>query len=111
VMDRLNFTTSKGYELYEEGTSVIRADRLEDWAAAFGLSVEQFVAEVITGTADPTLRERAVAAIGESWAEQMPETADVMARELGKLPPAAREQVLAEVEAARRGLPCERVKP
>jgi len=46
-MDRLYFKTSRAYDLYEEGTSVIRLDRLADWAHAFGLSEREFADAVL----------------------------------------------------------------
>lgn len=47
LMDRLGFKTSRAYDLYEDGTSVIRLDRTAAWASAFGLSEEAFVAYLL----------------------------------------------------------------
>jgi transcriptional regulator with XRE-family HTH domain len=46
IAARLGFSTSQTYDLYERGTSVIRLDRVEDWSAAFGLTNEEFFAEL-----------------------------------------------------------------
>lgn len=103
LMDRLGFRTSMAYDLYERGVSVIRLDRLDDWAEAFGLSTLAFVAEVVYGEADPELRRRAAEALGPAWAEAAPETVDVMAEELARLPPAERDRVLAQIADQRPG--------
>jgi transcriptional regulator with XRE-family HTH domain len=47
LMDAVGLTTTNGYDLYERGTSVIRLDRVEDWAAAFGLAPLDFVAAIL----------------------------------------------------------------
>lgn len=44
LMDALGFKTDQAYLLYEKGTSVIRLDRLEDWAEAFDLDAMDFTA-------------------------------------------------------------------
>ena len=38
LMDALGLTTTNGYDLYERGKSVIRLDRVAEWAEAFGIS-------------------------------------------------------------------------
>lgn len=43
LMDALGFKTTQTYDLYERGKSVIRMDRVEDWAAAFGIDPLSFV--------------------------------------------------------------------
>lgn len=47
LMDVLGFRTSRAYDLYEDGTSVIRLDRVSEWAAAFGISEQEFVEAVL----------------------------------------------------------------
>ena len=47
LLDRLGFKTTQAYDLYERGTSVIRLDRVEDWADAFGIDVLLFLAEIL----------------------------------------------------------------
>lgn len=42
LMDALGFETSRAYDLYEDGKTVIRLDRVEEWAQAFGLPVVEF---------------------------------------------------------------------
>lgn len=47
LLDALGFRTTQAYDLYERGVSVIRMDRVPDWAAAFGLSETAFVAVLL----------------------------------------------------------------
>lgn len=49
LMDALGFKSTQTYDLYERGKSVIRLDRVDDWAAAFGLPVMDFAAELLIG--------------------------------------------------------------
>jgi transcriptional regulator with XRE-family HTH domain len=47
IMDVLSFETSQAYDLYERGVSVIRMDRVPEWAEAFGISEQEFVDAVL----------------------------------------------------------------
>lgn len=47
LIDALSFGSTQTYDLYERGVSVIRLDRAEDWAAAFGLSPIDFTAVIL----------------------------------------------------------------
>lgn len=47
LIDRLAFGSTQTYDLYERGVSVIRFDRVAEWAAAFGISEEQFIDAVL----------------------------------------------------------------
>lgn len=47
LMDALGFGSSQSYDLYERGVSVIRLDRVPDWADAFGLPSATFLAVVM----------------------------------------------------------------
>jgi len=53
LMDALGFKSSRTYDLYEDGTSIIRLDRVEDWAAAFEMPVPVFLDAVLAGGDDP----------------------------------------------------------
>ncbi len=66
LMDALSLSTTNGYDLYERGISVIRLDRLADWADAFGMGALDFVAVVVLGAPDPipALRKRVIDALG-----------------------------------------------
>ena len=96
LMDVLGFKTSRAYDLYEDGTSVIRLDRLEDWASAFGVGVLEFVA-VVLDQPDPVLRARVVDALGPDADGTPPDQIDEMVRELAKQTPQVREDALAEM--------------
>lgn len=47
IMDALGLTTTNGYDLYERGVSVIRFDRVDDWAAAFGIAPLDFAGIIL----------------------------------------------------------------
>lgn len=47
ILDVLEFKTTQAYDLYERGISVIRLDRVEDWAMAFDLDLMTFLGEVM----------------------------------------------------------------
>ena len=49
LCSRLGFGSTQSYDLYERGTSVIRIDRVVEWAEAFGMTAEDFTAHVING--------------------------------------------------------------
>jgi hypothetical protein len=86
----------------------LRTDQIADFAAAYGVTTAHLTRALgLLDDEHDTLRARAVEAIGPTWAEQMPEMADAMATEAAKLSPAAQDQLLAAVEAHRRGVPCE----
>lgn len=48
LMNALDFKTSRAYDLYEDGTSVIRLDRVADWARAFNMTEQEFLDAVLT---------------------------------------------------------------
>lgn len=45
----LGFDTTQAYELYERGATVLRLDRIDTWAAAFGISEQEFLNAVVRG--------------------------------------------------------------
>ena len=47
LLDALGFKTTQAYDLYEKGTSVIRLDRVDDWASAFGVDLMTFLGEIL----------------------------------------------------------------
>lgn len=47
LIDALAFGSTQTYDLYERGVSVIRLDRVPEWAAAFGISQQEFLDEVL----------------------------------------------------------------
>lgn len=49
---RLGFGSTQTLDLYERGVSIIRLDRVHDWAEAFEMSREDFVETVLAD--DPT---------------------------------------------------------
>lgn len=59
LLDALGFGSTQTYDLYERGTSVIRLDRLEDWAAAFNMSPLAFTANLLYDAVDHDLFARA----------------------------------------------------
>ena len=103
LMDRLGFKTSRAYDLYEEGTSIIRLDRLEDWADAFNLTVEQFIAWVVLDTPDPALRSRFEQAV-----ESLPvseATVDYAARVIQRLDPETQDDLLRQIAGVADTIP------
>ena len=42
IADRLGYSTSQAYELYERAVSVLRLDQVPFWAAAFGVTRAEF---------------------------------------------------------------------
>lgn len=110
LMDALGFGSSQSYDLYERGTSIIRLDRLEDWAGAFDMGVLDFVSVVVLNEPDPVLVARAAEALGPAIMAQTPERAKDVARELEKHEADIRNDVLAQVAAAliARGVPVSR---
>lgn len=64
LMDALGFKTSRAYDLYEDGTSVIRMDRVEDWAEAFEMEPLSFVAALLEDESDAALRSRVESIVG-----------------------------------------------
>jgi hypothetical protein len=57
LMDRLGFRHLAGLSTStRRGGRVIRLDLLETWAAAYGLSVQAFVAEIVSASRTPTRR-------------------------------------------------------
>jgi hypothetical protein len=86
LMDRLNFHTSRGFDLYEEGRSVIRLDLLETWAAAYGLSVLAFVAEIVCGESDPDAPGVTMVRLSHEW--------DEFQKQIESLPVEVREMAL-----------------
>lgn len=53
LCSRLGFGSTQTYDLYERGVSVIRVDRVGDWAEAFEMSREDFI-ESVLGAGDPS---------------------------------------------------------
>jgi len=47
LIDALSFGSTQTYDLYERGVSVIRFDRVPEWAAAFGISEQEFLDAVL----------------------------------------------------------------
>ena len=47
MASRLGFDHSRSYEHYEEGRTVLRFDRIAEWAAAFEVSELEFVTFVL----------------------------------------------------------------
>jgi transcriptional regulator with XRE-family HTH domain len=74
LMDRLGFHTSRGFDLYEEGESGIRLDVLETWAAAYGLSVQAFVAEIVLGESEGDESGATMARFSADWEELQRQT-------------------------------------
>lgn len=86
LMHRLDFRTSRGFDLYEEGTSAIRLDFLEKWAAAYGLSVQAFVAEIVLGESDSDAPGVTMIRLSHEW--------DEFRQQIESLPPEVREMAL-----------------
>jgi transcriptional regulator with XRE-family HTH domain len=86
LMHRLDFRTSRGFDLYEEGTSAIRLDFLEKWAAAYDLSVQAFVAEIVLGESEGDAPGVTMVRLSHEWAE--------IQRQTEGWPPEAREMAL-----------------
>lgn len=93
LMDQLGFRTNRALDLYEEGVSVIRTDRLADWAGAFGLTVQQFVAEVITVEPDQGVTMTAFSVEREVFERQLDDL---------KLPDDVRAEILKGFEESVR---------
>jgi transcriptional regulator with XRE-family HTH domain len=53
LMDTLGLESTNGYDLYERGKSVIRLDRVSEWAAAFEMSERAFLDAVLMSDDDP----------------------------------------------------------
>jgi transcriptional regulator with XRE-family HTH domain len=65
LIDALAFGSTQTYDLYERGVSVIRLDRVPEWAAAFGISQQAFLNAVLEPDGEYTVeqfREHIVAA-------------------------------------------------
>jgi transcriptional regulator with XRE-family HTH domain len=107
LLDALSLSTTNGYDLYERGVSVIRLDRLEDWAGAFEIPVVDFVSVVVLSEPDPLLVARAAEALGPDLARQMPERAREIARILEQHDPRFRDDALRQLAdaMAERGAP------
>jgi transcriptional regulator with XRE-family HTH domain len=99
LMDALGFKSSRAYDLYEDGTSVIRLDRFEDWAEAFGIGPIDFLV-VLLDLPDPTLRARCLEAIGRARIAGGQGGIEQMARSLEQLSDEDREHVLRTVAEA-----------
>lgn len=92
---RLGFGTSQTYDLYERGVSVIRLDRLADWAAAFGLTTAEFSRRLGLVTAEPAgLRAELDALFPEDGA-----TVEAALRDLSHRSPRQRGEALARIRA------------
>lgn len=103
LMDRLGFKTSRAYDLYEEGTSIIRLDRLEDWADAFNLTAEQFVAIVVLDAPDPVVRSRVEQSVEPLSVSSV--TVDYAARLIQQLTPEAQDDLLKQIADIADGAP------
>jgi transcriptional regulator with XRE-family HTH domain len=64
ITSRLGWESTQTYDLYERATSVIRLDRVPDWADAFGIKPDQF-ASVILGTRE--LDDVFPAPVADDW--------------------------------------------
>jgi transcriptional regulator with XRE-family HTH domain len=100
LLDALSLTTTNGYDLYERGVSVIRLDRLEDWAGAFEIPVLDFVSVVVLSEPDPLLVARAAEALGPDLVRQMPERPREIARVLEQHDPRLRDDALRQLADA-----------
>jgi transcriptional regulator with XRE-family HTH domain len=86
LMDRLGYRTSRGYDNYEEGKAAIRLDFLEKWAAAYGLSVQAFVAEIVLGESEGDETGVTMVRLSHEW--------DEFQQQIESLPPEVREMAL-----------------
>ncbi len=101
LLDALGFGSSQSYDLYERGISVIRLDRLEDWADAFGMGVLDFINVVVLGAPDPipALRLRVIDALGPEAERRTPEYIDEVTLRLSQQDEDVREDALRELYA------------
>lgn len=90
IMDEVGLDTTNGYDLYERGRSIIRMDRVEDWARAFGMPPLVFVAALLYDDEERELRLRIAHATDPSEYRLI----DSAAKQLMKQPPEVREEAL-----------------
>ena len=117
LIDALAFGSTQTYDLYERGVSVIRLDRVDDWAQAFGLSPEVFLGYVLgrysldevtaPDTADPGQQQAAYEAdvarrIGPHGG---PALVEALVEQTRDRPAADRQTVLSVVERLLQTLP------
>jgi hypothetical protein len=79
-MDALGFRTNRALDLYEDGVSVIRLDMVETWAAAFGMSVQAFVAEIVLGESEGDAPGVTMVRLSHEWDEIQQQTESLAAR-------------------------------
>ncbi len=108
LMDALGLTTTNGYDLYERGKSVIRLDRVAEWADAFGISEQEFLDAVLEPTTtaadqdghDPTWDFRAALHAAKP---ADPEGAERLYDDLSKAPQDIQKAVISAIlDSARR---------
>lgn len=97
LMDALHLKTTNGYDMYERGQSVIRFDRVSEWATAFGISADDFWVSVMSDEGyDPNWNFRAEL---ERVRPDDPEYVDLTYRENREAPQHVQRSV---VETTRR---------
>jgi transcriptional regulator with XRE-family HTH domain len=98
LMDAVGLKTTNGYDLYERGVTAIRLNQVAEWAAAFGISEQEFVAKVLALPEPAADIRKALYAMGYK-ADEAPVVEKITMRLL-EMSPRQRSQALILMQSA-----------